>query len=147
MSEARSMDAQPKLLKTNVGSYVPAVWSGENESGYLPMNDNVLVMPDKTASVQRGIHLPEDVRERQDMAAETGVVVAIGPGAFVFDSGYDWVGYKPRVGDRIYMERYAGQLVRGKDGASYRLMSSRCIGSVEDPDAKQTKPVEEKGNE
>lgn len=137
MSNAKAMDAQPKLLKTNVGSYLPAAWSGTNESGYLPMNDNVLVMPDTTADVQRGIYIPEDVRERQDMAAETGVIVAKGPGAFVFDSGYDWVGYKPEVGDRIYMERYAGQLVRGRDGVSYRVMSSRCIGAVEDPGKKE----------
>jgi chaperonin GroES len=122
---------QPKLLKTTVASYVPAIWSGTNTSGHIPLNDNVLIMPDLAATKVGGVLIPTEVNERQDMAAETGVIVAIGPGAFVFDSGYDWVGYKPVPGDRIYMERYAGQLVKGKDGKMYRLMASRCVGSVE----------------
>lgn len=122
---------QPKLLKTTVASYIPAFWSGTNESGYLPLNDNVLVLPDTTAAVVNGIHMPTEVMERHDMAAESGVIVSLGNGAFVYDSGYDWVGYKPKPGDRVYMERYAGQLVKGKDGRTYRVMASRCVGAVE----------------
>lgn len=128
---------QPKLFKTTLSEFVPAVWSGKNESGWHPTGDRVLVLPDKAAEMTSGsVHLPPDVVARHSMAAETGVVVAIGDGAFKWNSDKmtPFEGRKPNVGDRVYMERYSGQLAHGHDKEVYRLMESACIGAVKTED-------------
>jgi chaperonin GroES len=123
----------PKLIKTEIASYRPVEWAGKNESGYTPLGDLVLVLIDQVdEKTLGGVHIPDDVRERQDLAAESGVVVAMGEGAFVWsaDRRRPFVGRKPVVGERVYIERYAGQLVSGLDGCRYRLMGDKQIGAI-----------------
>jgi co-chaperonin GroES (HSP10) len=80
-----------------------------------------------------GVRLPDDVIERMTMGAETGVLVAVAAGAFLLnEDGTAWSGYKPRPGDRVYIEKYAGKLIRGRDGRNYRLMDYQSIGATYD---------------
>ena len=137
--------------------FVLAEWSGRNESGFDPLDDKVLVLMDEHAEeTTGGILLPQGVQERQSMAAETGLVVALGPAAYVWDDEAlrKWVGRKPEPGDRVYVERYAGQLLHGADGRVYRLMSQKNVGAVANGDlagmatTKRKKPAaaKRKGN-
>ena len=125
---------QPKLLKTSLGAeYRPGVFSGENESGWEPIGDKVLVLTDQPADkTSGGVHLTEDFKERMSQAAETGVLVALGPGAFVWntDRTRPFVGRRPEIGDYVYIQRYSGQTVMGRDGQLYRLMDENCIAGV-----------------
>lgn len=118
---------------TTLAAYVPAEWSGKNESGIVPLGARVLVLPD-VAETQTtgGVHLPVDVASRNGMAAETGVLVALGDGAFAWsgDRIHAWNGPKPEVGVRVVIERYAGQLQRGLDGQIYRILEDRAIGAL-----------------
>lgn len=122
---------QPKLLKTPHGEFDPVIWNGTNESGIEPINDRVVVMPDQAAGQSSGgVFLPDDLKERMDMASETGVIVAIGSEAFLFTaSGRRWEGEKPQIGWRVWYERYAGSFHRGVDGRHYRIMDDRCVGA------------------
>lgn len=123
-------------VATTLAVYVPAPFAGTNESGFEPLGSRVLVLPDvaeeRTAG---GIELPVDVVARYAMAAETGVLVAIGEGAFaVLSNGRPWGTYRrPVVGDRVVIERYTGQLQRGLDGLVYRLCEDRAIGAIAPP--------------
>ena len=104
-----------------------------NRSGYEPLDDKVLVLIDTHAEVTSGgISIPAEIVQRQTMAAEHGVVVAIGPAAFRWndDGTRAWDGRRPEPGDRVYIERYSGQLLNGRDGRRYRLMSQKCIGAI-----------------
>jgi co-chaperonin GroES (HSP10) len=125
---------KPRLLKSSqLGEFVPAEYSGRNESGYVPIGDRVLVLPDTAAAqTSGGIHLTPDAVERTTLAAESGVIVALGDGAFhwAFDGAHLWNGPKPQAGDRVYVERYSGQVMLGEDGKFYRLMDAKCIGAV-----------------
>ena len=124
---------QPKLIQTELAKYTPAVWTGKNESGYLPIGDMVLILTDQVASSSSGgIKFPEDVVERLNMAAETGTIAAVGPGAFSWshDRKRPFEGRKPSPGDYVFIERYAGQLISGKDGLKYRLMADKQVGAV-----------------
>lgn len=125
---------QPKLLKSSqLGEFVPAEWHGVNESGYEPVCDRVLVLPDMASDMTSGgIKLLADQVERSTMAAETGLLVAIGPDAFKWtsDKTRPWEGHKPQVGDRVYIQRYSGQVMMGEDGKFYRLMEYGCVGAV-----------------
>jgi len=122
-----------RLLRTSVGTYKAAEWSGENTSGCWPIGDSVLVLPDEAATKIGGIHLADDSVEKMTMAAESGVIVALGDGAFEWtaDRMRRWSGYRPQVGDRVRIERYAGGLQVGNDGRTYRLMTDKCIGAIE----------------
>lgn len=124
---------QPKLLKTTVAEYKPAVYSGENECGWCPIGDRVLILPDEAADkTSGGVFIDPRTIERGSMAAETGVVVENGDAAFLWNSDRTrpFAGYKPQPGDRVAFERYAGQLLLGVDGRLYRVMDDRCVGSV-----------------
>lgn len=124
---------QPKLIKTTLGTYVPASWSGKNESGWQPIGDRVLVLPDTAAEMtQGGIALPAEIIGRHTMAAEAGIVVAMGDGAFEWNSDKvtKFAGQVPKPGDRVNIERYSGQLIHGYDGQVYRVMDATCISSI-----------------
>lgn len=119
-----------KLVMTALGEYAPAEWKGENTSGISPIGDRVLVLPDGPA--EKLLALPEETKERMAMAAETGVIVAIGDSAWAWnaDRTRPFSGAKPVPGQRVWFERYAGSMQHGKDGSLYRLMSDNCIGAV-----------------
>lgn len=132
MPQAESL--RPKLLKSvQLGEFVQAEYTGKNESGYVPIGDRVLVLPDSAAAVSSGgiQLLPEQV-ERTTLASETGVVIALGDDAFHwnFDRTRVWEGYKPQPGDRVYILRYSGQTLMGEDGRIYRLMDYGNVGAV-----------------
>jgi chaperonin GroES len=124
----------PKLLKSSqLGEFVPFPYSGKNESGYEPIGDRVLVGPDMASDMTSGgVALTADHVDRTTQAAETGVIVAVGANAFRwnFDRTRPWEGPKPQPGDRIYVQRYSGQVMLGEDGRFYRLMDYACVGAV-----------------
>ena len=123
---------QAKLLKTELAEYTTVDFEG-NTSGYVPIGDRVLVRVDEAAgTTSGGVHLPDELAYRMTMASETGVIVAMGDAAFhwTFDRSREWYGEKPKVGDHIYIERYAGRVVKGKDGTMYRVLDDRCVACI-----------------
>lgn len=128
---------QPKLLQTEAALYLIEEWDGENTSGIIPKSNLILVRSDECAPYTAGgIGLPDEIRERHTMASETGVIIATGSQAFmVTHDGRRWSDAdedKPKVGDRVWFQRYSGSLHRGFDGKAYRLMNDSCIGAVFD---------------
>jgi len=125
---------QSRILRTgDQREYVESVFDGENHSGITPLDNKVLVLMDQHAEVSSGgIVIPEDVRSRQSMASETGVIVSLGAMAFAFSDEGDrhWLSKKPSPGDRVVVERYAGRVVQGRDGQEYRLVSQMSIGAL-----------------
>ena len=123
-----------RLLSIKKAEYIPAPYFGKNESGCIPLGDRVLVRPDiAMEKTQGGIEIPDDVQGRAQLAATTGVVIAVGDDAFVwnYDKTRPWGGYKPIEGDRVYFDRYAGKVILGNDGVEYRLMDQVSIGGVQ----------------
>ena len=112
-------------------AWEPAHFDGANRSGYEPLDDHILVKMDTAAASTGGIFLTDDAKEKNTLASETGVIIACGPSAFAWnESGTQrWVGEAPGPGDRVYVSKYAGQLLHGDDGQVYRVMDSRCIGA------------------
>lgn len=130
---------QPKgqQMRTGTAVYERSEWHGQNESGFTPMADKVLILVDRVASrTAGGIDLIEDIQEKANLAAESGVVVALGTEAFRYDSqGRVWKGLRPQPGTHAFFERYAGQVMHGRDGNIYRVMDDRCIGAVNTDEA------------
>lgn len=129
----------PRMIKGLNAAYDEAVWTGENTSGLTPYGHYVLVKMDTcSAKSAGGVGLPDEMRERMNEAAETGCIYAIGDGAFSrFDDGRPWVGEKPKAGDRVYVEKYAGVKAMGQDGSLYRIMSENNIAAGLAPSEEQ----------
>lgn len=107
-----------------------------NKSEINPVEYRVLVKPEKIedtdpvlkAARAAGIELPNDPREREQMAQQDGVVVAIGGNAFS-----DWKGLIPQVGHRVKFAKYAGYNVQGADNELYRMLNDKDISAVVGP--------------
>lgn len=124
---------QEKLLKTTQAEYIPGVWDGKNTSGIVPVGDRVVVMPDVAADKSSGnVWLDPRAVERATMASESGVLVAIGEGAWVWNSDHTrpFEGRKPKIGERVTFQRYSGQLSLGLDNKLYRVMDADVIGGI-----------------
>lgn len=95
--------------------------------GIRPVEYKVLVKPkaveEKTAG---GIYLPDQIKEKEKFAKQEGVLVAVGAIAF---TDPDWLD-RPKVGDTVLFDKYAGCTVKGKDGEEYRLINDKEIGAV-----------------
>jgi chaperonin GroES len=118
-------------VKSNTYEYLPATWAGENTSGLRPFGKNLLVRVDETPKTSGGgVMFTDQMLEQLDAQSVTGCVYAVGPEAFrQFDDGHPWQGDKPAIGERIYFEKFAGTLARGKDGAMYRVMDYRAVAA------------------
>lgn len=124
---------KPRMIKTLYAQYVPTEWDGVNNSGWSAYGDRILVLtdraPEKTAG---GITLPPEVKQDHDEAAITGVLIAVGNDAFVWNSDRNrrLEGERPKPGDRVMFVKYAGELLYGDDGLLYRVMEDRAIGMI-----------------
>jgi chaperonin GroES len=123
-----------RILTTKHGQFERAAWSGVNESGIVPLCDKVVVLVDMAVEKTKGgIILTEVSSDVQSLSSVTGVLIAIGPLAFMYDSDriVRWEGERPQPGARVYFEKYAGQEYEGLDGKMYRVMKDRQIGGLQ----------------
>lgn len=117
---------QPRLINPAKASpFVPEIeaYPG-NQSGIIPIGTKVLLVMDEIkAQTLGGIFIPDQEVERQSLANTTGWLVAVGGAAFSNwpHSKEGWPGDVPGPGDRVYVAKYAGLIVHGDDGRSYRL--------------------------
>jgi co-chaperonin GroES (HSP10) len=126
------MALNPKVLNVQRVEYIPAPWFGENKSGCEPVGDRVLILPDIAATSSGSIRLPDDVVDRMQLSSSSGVIVSCGEDAFAWNSDRTrpFNGYKPKAGDRVHFEKYAGKEIVGDDGVKYRLVDDKAIGGI-----------------
>lgn len=126
---------EQKLIKTLYAEYIQAPFLGENRSGWKPFGDYVLIRPDIIAKKSSGgIELPDDLAERMQLAALTGVIIENGEMAFRWNADRTRLheGYKPQPGDRITFEKYSGKPFNGDDGNHYRLIPDKDVCGLKD---------------
>lgn len=127
---------EQRLMNSNVIEFRKKRWSVDigNRSGGKPVGDHVLVLIDEAIEKTVGnIIIPGTTVADNQMRAETGTIVAMGSGAFYWNSerSRPWQGDdKPKVGDHIMFSRYAGRIINGNDGNQYRLILDKEIGAV-----------------
>ena len=125
---------EEKLLKTIYAEYVQAPYMGENKSGWKPWGDYILIRPDMIAKkTSGGVALPDDLAERMQLAAITGVIIECGDEAFKWnaDRTRRTEGRVPQAGDRVIFEKYAGKPIIGEDKNNYRIMEDKSVGGIQ----------------
>ena len=116
-----------------------------NSSGVIPKGDRVLVRPDVIEkTTPGGILLPEHELDKHQAAQMAGILVAVGPDAWVhtrtttrrlIDGQMKVVeekvtGYSEpfaEVGERVCFAQYNGRNFEGEDGETYRLLNDEDI--------------------
>src|SRR3954465_8721450 len=100
-----------------------------NLSGINPTEYKVLVLPSKIEEKTKGgILLPNETQARNHFAQMGGRLIACSPLAFTYD---DWKSAdSPKAGDRVLYAKYAGAVVKGKDGEDYRLVNDKDVTAV-----------------
>ncbi len=99
----------------------------ENPLGIHPVEFKVLVKADQVKEQIGRIVLPDTVRDKEQVAQERGVLVAMGGRAFE-----DFKEPLPKKGDRVLFNRFAGAIIKDeKDrSASWRLLNDKDINAV-----------------
>jgi co-chaperonin GroES (HSP10) len=101
-----------------------------NSSGIRPVEFKILIRPDLIEKItEGGIHLADNIHERQKWAQVKGTLVAAGGNAFQHpftDEERDVL----VPGARVYYRIYEGIVVEGADGEEYRLCTDKDVGGV-----------------
>lgn len=100
-----------------------------NPSGIRPTEFKVLVKPKAVEEKIGSIFIPEPAREREQHAQMEGEIVAVSPVAFTYADWPEGVTL-PRIGDRVLFAKYAGAIVKGRDGAEYRIINDKDVAAV-----------------
>ena len=102
-----------------------------NPSGLQPVEFKILIDPEEVDQVSAGgIVLATMTTEKEKMAQVRGLLVAVGGNAFE-----DWNDPRPKVGDHVWYAKYAGYVVKGKDGREYRLANDKDLAAIVTGDA------------
>jgi chaperonin GroES len=97
--------------------------SVKNQSGIQPLGYRVLVRPDALEEKTKGgIVIAQTIKETHDRAQQTGILVAVGEGAWR-DYAKPWA----EVGQRVMFAKYGGAHLTGADGVLYRLLNDEQI--------------------
>jgi chaperonin GroES len=100
----------------------------ENKSGIQPVECKVLCLLDEVKEkTSGGIILPDSVKQDQKLAQVKATLVAVGGNAFKDPT---WLEPVPKIGDRVYVAKYAGIYVEGVDEVVYRLCNDQDIAAI-----------------
>lgn len=102
----------------------------ECDPGIAPREYQVLlVMSEKSEKTAGGILLPSAIHDRAQWGADHARILAVSPFAFSYEK--DWGDTpKPRSGDIVYVGKFPGDEIAGRDGRSYRLCDDRQVKAV-----------------
>jgi co-chaperonin GroES (HSP10) len=95
--------------------------------GIKPVEYYVLIAPEEVTDKIGSIFIPESKREVDEIATQRGRIVAQSPLAWGFADGD---AHRGQVGDVVLFGRYAGSLIEGVDGRTYRLCRDKDVAGI-----------------
>jgi hypothetical protein len=109
---------------------------GVNETGLYPLGHAILIAPDES-QLSDIIALPEGERDKELMNMTVGKIVEVGPSAWMDEP-------VPRAfpGEMVYISKFAGAIVVGKDGRPYRMVNADDVYCRRDADWPKRKVLE-----
>jgi co-chaperonin GroES (HSP10) len=128
----------------------------KNKSGINPVGNKILIKPDSLEeTTEGGIVIPGQVKDRHDLSACYGYVIAVGPDCFThtvtdIDRYIDgrWRPFEQRTvryskswckpGDRIAFAPYSSAIQTGADGEEYWIINDEDVTALVAEDVTQT---------
>ena len=99
----------------------------KNDSGIVPMDLRVLVLPDPAESKIGSIIIPESKVEQEKYAQQKATVVAVGENAWEEAASRSAAFAKPSSGSRVLIGKYSGNRIKGQDGLEYVIMNDEDV--------------------
>lgn len=97
--------------------------------GIQPLFDRVFIKKNEDDTTKRGIVLPKSVKGR----AETGIVVAVGPGMRSSEDG-KFITPCVKKGDKVFVKAFTGYVIRHNDEEVHVFQENEIIGLVIEED-------------
>ncbi len=99
-----------------------------NNSGVIPLDLRVVVMPDPAEKITKGgIILAESAVDREKYATVKATLIEAGENAWEEAASRSDHFTKPQPGDRVMIAKYGGILFKGPDGEDYRIMNDEDV--------------------
>ena len=95
-----------------------------------PLEYNCVVRPDPVEEKTKGgLYIPDEVRDRDQAAAEYGTIEAVSPGAFVYEAGGEVIDMRDmaKPGARVAFVRYSGAWL---EDHGVRVMKDKDVVAV-----------------
>jgi len=97
-----------------------------NPSKLNPVEYKILIQLDEVEKVtEGGIIIPMSAADKRQMEQVIATIIAIGGNSFE-----DFKKPIPKVGDRVYVAKFAGYEVNGADGEKYKLVNDKDVAAV-----------------
>lgn len=110
-------------MASNPTTEQPGTTTITNRSGLRPLGRAVLVKMYEPTQPSSLIHIPDMVKERNQMLEQRAVVIEVGPASW-----NDEPAPRAKPGDKVIVTRFAGYVAVGPaDGELYRLVNDRDI--------------------
>jgi len=98
----------------------------KNPSKINPVEYKILIELDKVETVTKGgIIIPMSSADRQQMEQVLATIISVGGKAFE-----DFGEPMPKVGDKVYVAKFAGYEVRGADKGKYKIVNDKDVAAV-----------------
>lgn len=100
-----------------------------NNSGRKVLGYRVILLMDKVEEkTAGGVYIPDQAREKEEYAQDTGTIVALGKQAFVDLDESE----KPKIGDRCDIKRYDGVFIKSSEATDddYRIVNDDQILTI-----------------
>lgn len=99
--------------------------------GVEPTEFQILVsMSEKAEKTAGGILLPEATKDKAQWGSDHARLVAVSPHAFTYVQTWPEGSRKPQVGDVVFVGKFPGDEITGRDGRTYRLCSDKEVLAV-----------------
>lgn len=99
--------------------------------GFRAVEFNCIVQEDKVNDKVGSIYIPDQTKEIDQHAMTTGTLMSVAPTAFTYELWpQDRVHEIPKIGDKVLYAKYAGTVVKSKDGIEYRVIKDKDILAV-----------------
>ncbi len=100
--------------------------SAINTSGLSPVEYKILIEPEEVEQKSAGgIIMAPATTEKEKQAQVRGKLIAVGGNAFE-----DWKEPIPRVGDTVMFAKYAGLVIKAKDGRELRVANDKDVTTI-----------------
>lgn len=107
---------------------IPTV--AECDPGVDPFEFQILcAMAEPMAVTAGGIFLTEETKDRNGWGADHARLLAVSPSAFTYHKFPEGTRL-PQVGDVVFVGKYPGEPITGRDGKEYRLCGDREVKAV-----------------
>lgn len=98
----------------------------KNPSKINPVEYKILIKPDEVEKVTKGgIIIPLSAKDKKKMEQVLATIIAVGGNAFE-----DFKDPIPKVGDKVYVAKFAGFEVRGADREGYKIVNDKDVAAV-----------------